>query len=412
MNTVQPRQEFPANPASQARRWSGLVFGLVGVTLVLYLDGRVQHVHGLPSLSQDMSYGLLFAVGLLTGFHCVGMCGAMVLSYTTKMAGGGRLSPWAHLFYGTGKTLSYMVIGAGFGWLGSIVAFTPLLRGIIGIAAGVFLVLFGLGMLNVLPSLSGFGMRTPRFLLRFIGTQSRKYGHPFIIGLLNGLMIICGPLQAMYIMAAGSGNALRGALMLFTFGLGTLPMMVGFGMFAGMVSKELTPKLIKASAVIVVALGALMFNRGLKMSETGVDFDSLRFRAFRAVAMQWNAWHDDALRAGIELPEIPLPENPQTAAIKPQEIQTMLMESGATPDEYRLLLGKPVRWTIEVHELPEDMARINIPEWRLDVALHLGSQVIEFTPDRIGIATWHSLSGSPVARFLVEDPRTSFMHVH
>ena len=381
--------------------------------LIVYLDGRVQHVRGLPSLSQDMSYGLLFAVGLLTGFHCVGMCGAMVLGYTTKMASGGRLSHLAHLLYGAGKTLSYATIGAAFGWLGSIIAFTPMLRGVIGIAAGIFLVLFGLGMLNILPALRGFGLRTPRFLLRFIGTQSRKHGHPFIIGLLNGLMIICGPLQAMYIMAAGSGSALRGASMLFVFGLGTLPMMVGLGVFAGMVSKELTPKLIKASAVIVVALGALMFNRGLKMAGTGMDFDSLRFRALYAVTLTWNEWQHKAELAGIELPELPIPDQPEPAGLVPaQAIRAIMTDAGVDPNEFKVQLGVPVHWTVEVREINSDNGQVIIPEWGLDIPLHPGEQIVDFTPARVGIVTWHSRSGAILARFLVEDPRTSMTHIH
>jgi len=393
------------------RRLAGLAIGLMGVLLIVYLDGRTQHVRGLPSLSQDMSFGLLFAVGLLTGFHCVGMCGAMVLSYTTKMASGGRLSYLAHLLYGAGKTLSYTTLGAGFGWLGSIVAFTPMLRGVIGIAAGIFLVLFGLGMLNILPALKGFGLQTPRFLLRFIGAQSRKYGHPFIIGLLNGLMIICGPLQAMYIMAAGSGSALRGAAMLGVFGLGTLPMMMGFGVFAGMVSRELTPKLIKVSAVIVVALGALMFNRGLKMAGTGMDFDSLRFRAWHAAVMTWNEWQQQAGLAGIDLPMLPVPDQP-TGSVSPQEIRAVLTAAGLDPYEFRVQVGVPVHWTIEVREMTGHNRRIVIPEWRLDVAMHPGEQIVDFTPSQVGIVTWHGPSGAPLARFLVEDPRASMMHVH
>jgi sulfite exporter TauE/SafE len=177
-----------------------------------------------------------------------------------------------------------------------------MLRGLIGIAAGLFLVLYGLGMLNVLPAMRGFGLRTPRFLLRFIGAQSRKVGQPFIIGLLNGLMIVCGPIQAMYVMAAGSGSAWRGASMLFVFGLGTLPMMMGLGVFAGMVSRELTPKLIKASAIIVVALGGLMLNRGLNMSGSGADFDSLMLGAQTALSREWDDWHQKARLHGIELP--------------------------------------------------------------------------------------------------------------
>lgn len=414
----QTRVSRAAIPAVSQRRfnvrrlvWS--VVGLGGVLLIVYLDGFLQHVKGLPTLSRDMSYGLLFVVGLFTGFHCVGMCGAMVLSYTTRLASGGRPSYAIHLLYGAGKTLSYTTFGAAFGWFGSLIAFTPLLRGTIGIAAGIFLVLFGLGMLNVLPGLKDFRIRTPPFLLRFIGKQSRKYGHPFVIGLLNGLMILCGPLQALYIMAAGSGSALRGATMLFFFGLGTLPMMMGFGVFAGLVSRQMTPKLIRASAVIVVALGAVMLNRGLKMTGSELDLASLRNRTVRAVAMEWNDWQQKARTVGIELPQLPVPPEISTErAPLPMVIRTVLQAESAEPDEFRLHLDMPVRWVIDVQQIGAETARIVIPEWSLDVALHPGVQEIEFTPSRVGIVRWRSSAGGDLVRFLVEDPRTSLMHVH
>jgi uncharacterized protein len=418
MSTIQtpadkPRAVPSAKPASISTRLFYLVIGLAGVLMVVYLDGFLQQVKGLPTLSRDMSYGLLFVVGLFTGFHCVGMCGALVLSYTTKLASG-RPSYLVHLLYGAGKTLSYTTIGALFGWFGSIVAFTPLLRGIIGIAAGIFLVLFGLGMLNVWPALKEVRFRTPPALLRFIGAQSRKYGHPFIIGLLNGLMILCGPLQAMYIMAAGSGSALQGAGMLLFFGLGTLPMMMGFGVFASLISRQLTPKLIKASAAIVVVLGAVMLNRGLKMSGSGLDLDTVRYEAVRSVATEWNHWQKKALVAGIELPEMPVPIERTLghAAMAPMEIRAVVTAAGVEPNESRLMMGMPVRWTIEVREATPETARIVIPEWNLDQALLLGEQMIEFTPLQAGIVNWNSPSGSSLARFLVEDPNNSMMHVH
>ena len=390
-----------------------LILGVAGLLLVVYLDGLLQHVKGLPTLSRDMSFGLLFIVGLFTGFHCVGMCGAMVLSYTMKSATGARPSYRVHLWYGAGKTLSYTTIGALFGGLGSIIAFTPQIRGTIGVIAGIFLVLFGLGMLNVWPSLQNFRIKTPKILLRFIGTQSRKHGHPFIIGLLNGLMVLCGPLQAMYIMAAGSGSVGQGAAMLFFFGLGTLPMMMGFGMFASLASRQLAPKLIKASAVIVVALGAVMLNRGLKMSDSGLDFDSMRFSALRAVTLEWNYWQKKAALADIQLPELPIPEAPHQAhGATALEIRAVIGAGGVDPDEFRLQSGVPVRWVIEVRNVAPEHARVAIPEWGLERTLQPGEQVIEFTPQQVGIVTWHGAGGAVLARFLVEDPHSSMMHVH
>jgi len=105
--------------------------------------------------------------------------------------------------------------------------------------------------------------------MRFVGKEYRKHSNPFIIGLLNGLMIICGPLQAMYVMAAGTGSWSGGAAILFFFGLGTLPLLLGFGFLTSLLSANLTPKLLKASGVIVIILGTVMLNRGLAVTGSG-----------------------------------------------------------------------------------------------------------------------------------------------
>ena len=146
--------------------WISAIIGLiiVGYFLFNFVDG-IQ----LPSISQNMSFGLLFVVGLLTGFHCISMCGGFVISYAAKHAQEGTKSHKSHLMYGIGKTTSYTIIGAIFGLLGSFIAFTPTIRGVIGFLAGLFLVLYGLKMLNIFPILRKIQLRTPKFITNFVG---------------------------------------------------------------------------------------------------------------------------------------------------------------------------------------------------------------------------------------------------
>lgn len=75
------------------------------------MPGVMQHI------KPQMSYAVLLGIGFLTGFHCIGMCGGFVVAYTDPARSKAR-QLLAHLSYAFGKTLSYTLLGAGFGLLG------------------------------------------------------------------------------------------------------------------------------------------------------------------------------------------------------------------------------------------------------------------------------------------------------
>ncbi len=376
----------------------GLGLALIGILIILYFDDRLRGYSDLPDGSEHLSYGLLFVAGLLTGFHCVGMCGALVISYAAKSAVAGKPSLLAHLSYGVGKTLSYSVIGALFGTVGSIIAFTPFIRGVVGASAGVFLILFGLGLLNVWPALHDLHIRPPAFLLRFIGRESRKTGNPFVIGLLNGLMILCGPLQAMYIMAAGTGSTIEGAKLLFIFGLGTLPVMLGFGVLASMISARMTPALLHASGAIVVILGAIMLNRGLAMTGSGYDFHSLKVWT----EAKWESrWNGTAPGEGSQIEG--MSNGPPSGSESPafQEVHMRVTAKGFEPNRFTVRKGIPVRWIIDATELNPCTSGIVVPTLGLEFQIKLGEQTIEFTPQQDGVIPWSCWMGMMPGAFVV-----------
>lgn len=354
----------------------------IGIGFILWLDSWFMDHVDMPQMRSDMSYGLLLLIGFLTSFHCVGMCGPLILGYTAKAAAQGNKTHHPHLLYGIGKTLSYTSFGALFGALGSVVAFTPYSQGVVGVAAGVFLFIFGLHMLEIFPSLSHFQIKPPAFLIRFIGKEYRKHGNPFVIGLLNGLMIICGPLQAMYVMAAGTGSWSEGAMVLFFFGLGTLPLLLGFGFLTSLLSKNLTPKLLKASGVIVMALGVIMLNRGLAVTGSGVDFNTLVARTsqyFSPIAA-----------------ETPACDTEQT-------IRMDVIKTGFSPNKFTLHKGIPVKWIIDGKEINECNKAIVVPQYNLKFDIKKGLQTIEFTPTETGVIPWSCWMGMIPGTFIVVD---------
>jgi sulfite exporter TauE/SafE/copper chaperone CopZ len=262
------------------KKWLVVFLGLAGIGALLALGAVLtQGRPHIPRFDEGVSYGLLFVTGLLTGFHCIGMCGGFVIGYTARESLREKPSyGLAHLRYGIGKTLSYTMMGGAFGLLGSIITFTPYLRGVAQIIAGAFLILFGLNNLTRFRFLRAFSIPMPAFLSRFVFAESRKTTSPFIIGLLTGLMIGCGPLQAIYVLAAGTGSPVEGAKMLFVFGVGTLPVLLSFGLMASLISSKATQRLLALSGVIVILLGLMMLNRGLMLTGSGYDLQSVMER--------------------------------------------------------------------------------------------------------------------------------------
>ncbi|MCX6707269.1 MAG: sulfite exporter TauE/SafE family protein, partial [Candidatus Woesearchaeota archaeon] len=351
----------------------------------------------IPDISQNMGYGLLFIVGLLTGFHCVTMCGGFVVSYTAKDAKEGRKPHKSHVMYGLGKVVSYTVIGALFGLLGSIIAFTPLIRGIAGIIAGAFLMMFGLNMLNIFPVLRKIRLRTPNFIAKFVGKETKENSSPLMIGLLNGLMIACGPLQAMYIMAAGTGSMIEGAKLLFIFALGTLPVMLGFGYLTSFISGKMTQKILNASGVIVILLGLIMLNRGLALTGTGYDFNTVLSSVSPSAGINNAASEGNAGEVQNVLNNVAVIKNGY------QEIRMDVLASGWSPNKFILQKGIPVKWMINGKELTGCNGGIIVAKYGLNFKIKQGEQTIEFTPTESGTVPWSCWMGMIQGTFIVKD---------
>ena len=358
------------------------LLGIAGIGLIIFADAKWISQGGAPDITQHMSLGLIFVLGLLTGFHCVGMCGGIVLSYSAVDARSGRRSYLSHLSYGTGKTLSYTAIGGMFGLFGAVITFTPFLRGTAGVIAGIFLIIFGLNMLGLFSPLRRLQLKMPLWLWRFTAKETRAHRGPFVIGLLNGLMFACGPLQAMYVMAAGTGSAVEGAKMLFTFGVGTLPVMLSFGMLTSLISGALTHRLLMASGAIVITLGAVMINRGLILAGTGYDLASL-------------------ISLMSQPQSQPVAPTPGTSLPAVQTIEMDVMSYGYTPNEFTLIKNVPVRWIIDGKEVTECNRRILVPKLGLQIDVKEGEQIVEFTPKEDGIIPWSCWMGMKHGRFIV-----------
>lgn len=185
---------------------------------------------------------LAFLVGLLGGLHCVGMCGGILgaLSLGARPGGTGLALLPMQLAYNLGRIGSYTLAGALMGALGAVLtqlgSIHTAQRVLYALAA---LILIGLGLylggwwrgLAQIERLGGGLWR----LLEPLGRRFlpvRRVSQAFGLGLVWG-WLPCGLVYSVLTWAASSGSALRGALVLFAFGLGTLPNLLAMGLATG-----------------------------------------------------------------------------------------------------------------------------------------------------------------------------------
>jgi sulfite exporter TauE/SafE/copper chaperone CopZ len=315
----------------------------------------------IPQVNQNMGYGILFVVGLITSLHCIAMCGGINLSqcvsYKRAEADAGGLSKLKpSIMYNTGRVISYTIVGGIVGALGSVISFSGTAKGIVAVLSGVFMVIMGLNMLNIFPWLRRLNPRMPRIFGERIHNSSGRRG-PFYVGLFNGLMP-CGPLQAMQIYALGTGSFFAGALSMFMFSLGTVPLMFGFGAVSSFLSGRFTRRMMKVSAVLVMILGIIMLNRGLNLS--GINLGGV---AYASSAASGNIAQIDG---------------------NVQVVTTELESGRYTP--FIVQEGIPVKWTIKADE--KDINGCNetiiIPKYGISKKLVPGENLIEFTPEEEG----------------------------
>jgi sulfite exporter TauE/SafE len=197
--------------------------------------------------------------------QCAG-AGQTAATGTAAAAASTRLLP--SLAYNGGRVISYTLIGGIVGAVGSMLTPSGYFRGIVALAAGVFMLIMGLNMMGLFPALRNILPRLPAFFPGGIDRARTRAGTgkgPFVVGLLNGLMP-CGPLQAMQLYALGTGSFFLGALSMLLFSLGTTPLMFGLGALSSILSARFTRIMMRVSAALVIILGIMMLNNGLALS--------------------------------------------------------------------------------------------------------------------------------------------------
>lgn len=201
--------------------------------------------------------------------HCIGMCGGIVVAYSSSKIDQSSTylqQTASHLAYNFGRVTTYTFLGALFGFVGQVVAFTPTTKGILFVITGILMLLAGLSLIGNIKFLNSAEWSVSKYSWyqnSFKHLMSnRSYLSFYLLGLLNGI-IPCGLVYAFAIFAASTADPLSGALVMATFGLATIPALFFLGFITKLLQKgTIRGTMMKLAALLVILYGVITLYKG------------------------------------------------------------------------------------------------------------------------------------------------------
>jgi sulfite exporter TauE/SafE len=211
-----------------------------------------------------------FVVALLGGVHCLGMCGGIVGALTLGLPAEARqhfrtMLPYL-LAYNCGRILSYTLAGAAAGGIGAVAMHLGAVNRVqlvLQVLAGVFMLLLGMYIGGWWRGLARVEQAGGWLVWRHLQPLGRKLlpvaslQRALQLGLLWG-WLPCGLVYSVLIWSVSAGSAISGAMLMLSFGLGTLPTLLAMGSAATLLARWVKRPLVRhlaGSLIVLIGVG-------------------------------------------------------------------------------------------------------------------------------------------------------------
>lgn len=311
-------------------------------------------------VTDNMSYGFIFVLGLVAAMStCLAVAGGLLLAVAEKynekyphLQGWQKFKP--HFSFNVGRIVSYTILGGLIGLLGSTLAITPTITGIITIAASIVMIIMGIQLLHIFPWLNRIQIKMPKFIAHrlYENNSAPSTTRSFLFGGAT-FFLPCGFTQALQLYVLGTGNFMVGALTMLAFSLGTLPSLAGIGAISSFGKGELKRYVTTFSAILIIILGFYNIPSGLTLMGAATVNSA------------------DSVAADIQA--------------QAQVVNMQVRGLDYFPAAFAIKKDVPVQWNIDGRQAQGCAGVINVPD--LGITKRLSSTettIIEFTPTKTG----------------------------
>jgi uncharacterized protein len=230
--------------------WKAIPIGLVFLVLFFLLQKSGILNFGIGGKTTPTTS---FIIGLIASVSsCLAIVGGLVLSLSAKISQDDVSDKKTFVFFHVGRLVSFGILGGVLGLIGNAVGINFTITAILGLVASLVMLLLGLNLVGIFAKSK---LTLPSGIFKFFRKIEHKTLTPLLIG-FGTFFLPCGFTQSMQIVALSSGSFISGAMIMFAFALGTLPMLslLSFGS-ASFAHGRHAPLFFKSAGVIVVGLG-------------------------------------------------------------------------------------------------------------------------------------------------------------
>ena len=245
---------------SHVAGWGDFVYALPIALVLIALFVLLQKA-GLTSLitSSEVSYGTAFIIGLIASVSsCLAIVGGLVLSLSASSAKEGGTWRTQALFH-VGRIGGFFILGGMVGLLGSSFHLGLTANAVLGGIVALVMLILGVNLLDVFHFTKRLQLTMPARFSRHVvnGSRHDHYLAPLLVG-IGTFFLPCGFTQSMQLYALSTGSFTQGAMTMFVFALGTLPMLalLSFGSL-NIAHQPWRGVFFKTAGIIVIMLALL-----------------------------------------------------------------------------------------------------------------------------------------------------------
>lgn len=363
--------------------------GIMIILLSIYLIAKNFHLIPTLSITEGMSYGFIFLIGLVAALStCIAVAGGLLLAATAQYA---ELHPdskgWRVfkpvLYFNVGRLASYTLLGGLIGLIGSAMAPSQLLTGLITILASIVMIVVGCRLLHIFPVLDRFIPRPPKAVSHFFQVYGERHPKvaPFLLG-ASTFFLPCGFTQSLQLYVLSRGNPTEGMITMLFFALGTLPALLSLGALSSFVKGKAQHTFLKCAGSLLVLIGLFTVSSGFSL--TGVSIPQVSL-------------NKGSQSASVAIPVARIEDGKQIIDMSVDDLEYSV-------PHFTLKQGVPFEWRVDGKKAFGCAQVLTVPSMNITKRLS-GSDItiIAFTPTKIGTFDFRCSMGmtTPGASFTV-----------